>query len=267
MTRETRGYKGIGMEGSVARRYAGSTGKDHHRHEEQAGQVRLRLPGGGRVLEVAPGPGYTSVALARDPGYTVTGLDISETFVSIAADNARQGGVSVDFRLGNASAMPFPDATFDFVFCCAAFKNFADPLGALREMCRVLTPGGRALVVDLRPDVTKDAVAEDVARMGLGRFDRVMTRFILTTMLARRAHTRAEFERFLAQTRFASFTIEQTPLALEVDMFVGERAGAAGGAAAGYGAEAGGAGAAGSRGAADTPAPGSGSGFGLGSED
>lgn len=161
--------------------------------------------------------------------------------------------MGVDFRLGNASAMPFPDATFDFVFCCAAFKNFADPLGALREMHRVLTPGGRALVVDLRPDVTKDAVAEDVERMGLGRLDRVMTRFILHTMLARRAHTRAEFEQFLPQTRFVSFTIEQTPLALEVDMFAG------GAGSGGAPARDGGAGATASRGGAGAPKPGSGS--------
>jgi ubiquinone/menaquinone biosynthesis C-methylase UbiE len=212
----------MGMEGAVARRYAESTGKDPRRHEEQAEQVRRRLPGGGRVLEVAPGPGYTAIALARDEAYRVTGLDISETFVGIAQDNAREAAVPVDFRPGNASAMPFPDAAFDFVLCCAAFKNFADPAGALREMRRVLTPDGRALVIDLRKDVTREAVAEDVARMGLGRLDRVLTRFILGTMLARRAHTKEEFAGYLAQTSFSSYTITETPLALEVDLYAGE---------------------------------------------
>ena len=220
MVRESRGYKGMGMEGSVARRYAESTGRDARRHAEQAEQVRVRIPGGGRVLEVAPGPGYTSIELARDSAFLVTGLDISETFVEIAEGNARDAGVAADFRLGNASAMPFPDASFDFVFCFAAFKNFADPLGALREMRRVLGPGGRALLVDLRPDVTKDAVAVDVARMRLGRLDRVMTRFILGTMLPRRAHTRSEFEGYLAQTSFGRFGIEETAMSIEVDMFV-----------------------------------------------
>lgn len=224
MTRTVKGYKGMGMEGAVARRYAESTAKDRRRHEEQAGQVRLRLPGGGRVLEVAPGPGYTAIALAGDPAYAVTGLDISETFVALAEGNARVAGVAADFRLGNASAMPFPDAAFDFVLCCAAFKNFADPVGALREMRRVLVPTGRALIVDLRKDVTRQAVAEDVARMGLGRLDGVMTRFILGTMLTRRAHTKEEFAGFLAQAPFASYSITETPLALEVDLRAGEPA-------------------------------------------
>lgn len=220
MAREARGYRGLGMEGSVARRYAESTGRDARRHAEQADLVRARTPGGGRLLEVAPGPGYTAIELAGHPAYRVTGLDISETFVEIAEDRARQAGVEADFRLGNASAMPFPDASFDFVFCFAAFKNFADPVGALREMRRVLAPGGRAFLIDLRPDVTRDAVAEDVARMGLGRFDRVMTRFILGTMLPRRAHTKDEFEGYLAQTSFGAHAIEQTPMSLEVDMYV-----------------------------------------------
>lgn len=220
MGRDARGYKGIGMEGAVARRYAESTGRDARRHAEQAEMVRARIPAG-RVLEVAPGPGFTSIELARDAGYAVTGLDISETFVEIAERNARDAGVSADFRLGNASAMPLPDAAFDFVFCFAAFKNFSDPVGALREMRRVLGPGGRALLVDLRPDVRQAAVADDVARMRLGRLDRVMTRFILGTMLARRAHTRAEFEGYLAQTSFGVYEIEESALSLEVDMFVG----------------------------------------------
>lgn len=220
MARETRGYRGMGMEGSVARRYAESTGRDRQRHADQADKVRVRTPGGGRMLEVAPGPGYTSIELARDPGYRVTGLDISETFVDIAERNARDAGVQADFRNGNASAMPFPDASFDFVFCFAAFKNFSEPVGALREMRRVLTRQGRAFLADLRPDVTKDAVADDVARMGLGRLDRVMTRFILGTMLPRRAHTRAEFEGYLAQTSFGGYEIEETALSLEIDMYV-----------------------------------------------
>jgi ubiquinone/menaquinone biosynthesis C-methylase UbiE len=219
MARATKGYKGMGMEGPVARRYAESTGRDRQRHADQADKVRVRTPGGGRVLEVAPGPGYTSIALARDPAYRVTGLDISETFVDIAERNARDAGVEADFRLGNASAMPFPDACFEFVFCFAAFKNFSEPVGALREMRRVLTPAGRAFLIDLRPDVTRDAVALDVERMGLGRLDRVMTRFILGTMLPRRAHTRAEFEGYLAQAPFAAYAIEETTLSLEIDMY------------------------------------------------
>jgi protein-L-isoaspartate O-methyltransferase len=60
----------------------------------------------------------------------VTGLDISKTFVGLARKNAEKSGVHVRFEQGNASRMPFSDQSFDFLVCRAAFKNFADPIGA-----------------------------------------------------------------------------------------------------------------------------------------
>ena len=104
-----------------------------------------------------PDPGYLAIELAKR-GYAVTAVDISRTFVRIARENAAKSGVTVDVRHGNSSAMPFPDATFDFVVCVAAFKNFTDPVGALNEMHRVLRPGGQASIFDLR----KDASLEDI---------------------------------------------------------------------------------------------------------
>src|SRR5579864_9095031 len=68
---------------------------------------RRGLPSGARVLEVAPGPGFFAIELAKLGKYTITGLDISRTFVEIATKNARQAGVTVDFQQGNAAAMPF----------------------------------------------------------------------------------------------------------------------------------------------------------------
>ena len=218
MTRSDKGYKGIGMEGSIARRYAASTAKDQRRHEDQARLAMERAPHGGRILELAPGPGYTSIALAKAGDYEVTGLDISASFVEIARRNAAEAGVRVDFRLGNASAMPLEDAQFDLVLCCAAFKNFAEPVAALREISRVLRPDGRALIIDLRRDVSKQAVAEDVRRMGLGAVGSATTRFILGSWLPRRAYAKEEFARFVAQTDFASFEIVEDPLALRLDL-------------------------------------------------
>lgn len=219
MTRTAKGYKGVGMEGSIARWYATNTGKDRQRHQDQARMAAERTPQGGAILEIAPGPGYTSIELARTGDFTVTGLDISSTFVQIAERNAADAGVSVDFRLGNAATMPFRSETFDFVLCCAAFKNFAEPVLALREMCRVLRPDGRALIVDLRRDVTKQAVAEDVGKMGLNKVNSAMTRFTLSSVLPRRAYTKAEFARLVAHTDFASSEIVEQPLSLEIDLF------------------------------------------------
>jgi ubiquinone/menaquinone biosynthesis C-methylase UbiE len=88
------------------------------------------------VLEIAPGPGYFAIELAKLGDYRITGLDISKTFVKIAKRNAAQANVRMDFHQGNASGMSFKSDSFDFLLCRAAFKNFGAPLGALREMHR-----------------------------------------------------------------------------------------------------------------------------------
>lgn len=219
MGRTAKGYKGVGMEGPIARWYATATAKDDHRHQDQARMAIARAPRGAAVLEIAPGPGYTSIALARTGDYTVTGLDISSTFVEIARRNAADAGVPADFRLGNAATMPFRTGSFDFVLCCAAFKNFAEPVLALREMYRVLRPRGRALIIDLRRDVTRQAVAEDVGKMGLSTVNSAMTRFTLGSVLPRRAYTGAQFARFAAHTDFRSCEVVERPLSLEIDLF------------------------------------------------
>ena len=98
------------------------------------------------MLEVAPGPGYLAIEIARLGRFHVTGLDISRSFVEIASENARQAAVSVDFRHGDAASMPFDAQSFDLIVCQASFKNFAQPGSALDEMHRVLRRGGTAVI-------------------------------------------------------------------------------------------------------------------------
>src|SRR3954447_22938970 len=111
------------MEGWVARWYARNTAKSMDEFRADARRVAAQLRDGGRVLEVAPGPGYLAVELAKLGGYRVVGLDVSASFVRLATQHAATAGVDVTFRHGDAAAMPFGDASFDFVVCRAAFKN------------------------------------------------------------------------------------------------------------------------------------------------
>jgi len=113
------------MEGMVAKWYTSNTGKSLDEFAKLARRVANQLPRGSAVLEVAPGPGYFCIELAKLGPYSITGLDISHTLVEIAARKAAEVGVHVEFRQGNASSMPFADDTFDFLLCRAAFKNFA----------------------------------------------------------------------------------------------------------------------------------------------
>src|SRR5262245_46391004 len=209
-----KGYKGFSMEGPIARWYARITGKDAGEFRRLAGALASRIGAGGAVLEVAPGPGYLAIELAKLGPYRVTGLDISRSFVRIAGENARRAGVSVDFRHGNAAAMPFDPDTFDFLVCRAAFKNFSEPVKALDEMRRVLRPGGEALIIDLRGDVRHDEIDSHVHDMGLGRFDTFMTKLAFRHMLIKRAYTADQFRSMAAASRFGDATIQLTPIGL-----------------------------------------------------
>src|SRR2546427_4452088 len=95
-------FKGPEMEGAVARWYAGirSSGSQIQEYRRQALQLTQDLAAGADVLEVAPGPGYLAIEIARLGRFHVTGLDISRSFVRIAGENARQAGVSNRLRSG-----------------------------------------------------------------------------------------------------------------------------------------------------------------------
>jgi ubiquinone/menaquinone biosynthesis C-methylase UbiE len=215
-TQRRKAYKGLPMEGMIARWYAKSTAKDIGAFETEAAEIAGRLRPGADVLEVAPGPGYLAIALARRGDFHIVGLDVSRSFVRIAAENAQRAGLAIDFRLGDAAAMPFPSDSFDFIVCRAAFKNFADPVGALREMHRVLRPGGEALVIDMRRDASNTAIDEAVAEMKVGRMDAFFIRAVFKLSLRRRAYARADFVDMAKATPFGAAEIGEAPLGFEV---------------------------------------------------
>src|SRR5262245_44882421 len=141
----TKAYKGIAMEGAIARWYTKNT-RQGREFDVLAQRVSDIVPAGSHVLEVAPGPGFLSIEIAKLGTDQVAGVEISKTFVEIERANAKAAGVAIDFQQGDAANLPFGDASFDFVICTAAFKNFTHPVQALREMYRVLRPEGKALV-------------------------------------------------------------------------------------------------------------------------
>lgn len=212
----TKPYKGWGMEGAVAKWYAVLTKKSLDDFKALARRIAEEIPPQSRVLEVAPGPGYFSIELAKSGGYQITGLDISKTFVKIARANAAKAGVQVDFQQGNASSMPFADESFDFLLCRAAFKNFSEPKRALEEMHRVLRPGGQALIIDLRRDASREFISQAVDGMNLSAVNRLMTKLTFRFMLLKRAYTKSEFEQKITSTKFRDFKIREDLIGLEI---------------------------------------------------
>ena len=207
-----------GMEGMVAKWYAANTAEMMKEYVDLARRIASQIPEGSAVLEVAPGPGYFSIELAKLGAYAVTGLDLSRTFVKIASRKAAEAGVRVDFRQGSASNMPLQKDSFDFLLCRAAFKNFADPVAALQEMCRVLKPGGRGLIIDLKRNASPETISHHIDGMGLTWFNRILTKMAFKGMLLKSAYTREEFEQMLTHAKFSKVSIEETDMGLEIMM-------------------------------------------------
>ncbi len=208
-------YRGIAMEGFIAKWYNKTARRDAE-FKALAAKVSDAVPAGSHVLEVAPGPGFLSIEIAKSGKVHMTGLDISKTFVEIAQANARAANVAKDFRHGNASAMPFAAETFNFIVCTAAFKNFTQPVQAIAEMQRVLKPGGKALIVDLRRDASRADVDQMVREMNLNRVNAFMTRGSFHWMLLKTAYTPDEIRRFAAQTPFRQCAIHTNNAGMEI---------------------------------------------------
>jgi ubiquinone/menaquinone biosynthesis C-methylase UbiE len=120
--------------------------------QREAAFLFPRLKPGVRLLDIGCGPGTITAGLARAvaPG-EVTGLDRAGAQLDLARENAaREGLANVRFVPGSVYTLPFADQEFDVVFAHALFEHLKDQIAALREIHRVLRPGG---IVALRsPD-------------------------------------------------------------------------------------------------------------------
>lgn len=100
----------------------------------------------GDVLEVAIGTGLNLPFYP--PGTTLTGIDISDKMLEAARARADELGRTVDLRKGDAHRLPFEDGSFDTVVCTLSMCAIPDVDRAMREIHRVLRPGGRFVCLD-----------------------------------------------------------------------------------------------------------------------
>jgi arsenite methyltransferase len=112
----------------------------------------LGLRPGERVLDVGSGPGLLTAEMAQGvgPAGHVTGLDVSDAMLALSQRRCGDlnGTGRVSFVKADATALPFPDATFDAATSIQVYEYVADLPSALAELHRVLRPGGRALILD-----------------------------------------------------------------------------------------------------------------------
>ncbi|MDN3920308.1 class I SAM-dependent methyltransferase [Roseateles violae] len=126
----------------------------HHWHRPLAGLQRellaLAAPAASEaVLDVACGPGAMAAAAARAVGSAgrVLGIDLSEAMVQAASRHAAELGLDqASFARMDAERLALPDASFDLALCSLGLMYLPDPEAGLRELCRVLRPGGRAVL-------------------------------------------------------------------------------------------------------------------------
>ncbi|HEY5178625.1 MAG TPA: class I SAM-dependent methyltransferase [Propionibacteriaceae bacterium] len=125
-------------------------------YDSVTADVAVAAPPSGRVLDVGCGPGHLANRLARDHGLSVTGLDLDPAMIERARANA-EPAVAAEcqptFVVGGVAALPFPDGSFDLVVSTLSMHHWADPTAGQAEIGRVLRPGGRALIWDIRPGV------------------------------------------------------------------------------------------------------------------
>lgn len=122
----------------------------HHSWRERAVD-RAEVSPGDSVLDICCGTGDLSFELAArvSPGGNVIGSDFSEPMLDLAREKAetRESG-SVRFEWADALNLPYGDDRFDAVTVGFGVRNFADRDRGLREMCRVLKPGGRLVILE-----------------------------------------------------------------------------------------------------------------------
>ncbi len=143
------------MFGAIAPRYDFlnrllSLGVDRRWRRFAVGQVKYGVPGS--ILDVATGTGDVALEVAaRTPGaITIVGVDFCREMVELGREKVRKSPYAdrITLEVAPCEAIPYPDGTFDSVTIAFGIRNVVDRLQGLKEMQRVLKPGGRAVILE-----------------------------------------------------------------------------------------------------------------------
>lgn len=163
----------------------------------------------GHALDIGTGPGVIPIMLAaRVPRLRLTGVDLSEPMLQKARNAAEDAGVAdrLDFRMGDAESLPFPERSLDLVLCNSVLHHLLDPLVLFNEISRVIKPAGAILLRDLR---RPSRIEFPFHALWFGRhYSGVMSRLYRDSLRA--AYTRSELEDLLNRSRLAGARVFRT---------------------------------------------------------
>lgn len=167
----------------------------------------------GHSLEVGPGPGYLGLEwLSHTEDTYLTALDISQDMLKLSRKNAREYQLELrsDYILGNAMAMPFAENSFDSVFSNGSLHEWEDPVSIFNEIHRVLKPGGRFFISDLKRNLSWPIKA----LFYLSTKPKEMRPGLLSSIAA--AYTKEELRQILDQSNLNSGQIKTTAFGLSI---------------------------------------------------
>ncbi|MDD1729726.1 MAG: methyltransferase domain-containing protein [Methanospirillum sp.] len=168
---------------------------------------------GDKGLEIGPGPGYYGLEWVRKTeGTTLTGLEISPAMIRLASENTLSYNLNerVTYQEGNALMMPFEDNLFSLAFSNGSLHEWEDAGVVFSEIHRVLQPGGRVMVTDLKRDLSPEIFT---FMQGSCRSEEIRKGFETSV---RAAYKKEELEDILSGVSFRSSQVIAHPYGLVV---------------------------------------------------
>lgn len=167
----------------------------------------------GLALEIGPGPGYLGLEwLKKTKDTRLKGLEISNDMITLAQRNAKEYGLvdRAEYVNGDARKMPFEDAYFDAIFSNGSLHEWAHPEMIFNEIARVLKPGGKYLISDLR----RDMIAPIRWFLWLAVKPREMRPGLITSINA--SYTVPEIKSILGHTKLQGWQVSKNVLGIVI---------------------------------------------------